>query len=335
MYVPHGFVAELGSKLRPAGIEHGLRQAGFGKSTGIDITDADEPVLPHDPCRQPMQEVFATICDLGVDGSNARLAPGTLGDGERLLVPAVEPRGLDLLARREGRQRFEAQVDTDLPRPMVAILRNLDLQVEIPAAAGVLSEVAATKPALEWPAEPEPVSVLEEDHLITVPVDRARRLEGDPAQGLLASPSWPFVTGITRDRKLLADRLHRIRVQTEELTAAESKLDQIESGRPALIVPARGFLYLAAVVPHPVHRPSLSLKVPTGSRILDPIPVGQHHGYMVIDTRYENKTDAKHPAGIFTPDSPSVYDAETHASCDRRTHSRRRERRDFRVGALR
>ena len=92
-----------------------------------------------------MQEVFATVRDLGVDGSSAGLAPRTLGNGERLLVLAVQARGLDFLARRERRQGLEAQVDADLAGPMLPILRNLDLQIEIPAAAGVLSEAAAAK----------------------------------------------------------------------------------------------------------------------------------------------------------------------------------------------
>ncbi|HEY6514796.1 MAG TPA: hypothetical protein VIY50_01540 [Steroidobacteraceae bacterium] len=45
--VPDGLVAELGSKLRPACIEHGLGQAGSGESSRIDVADAgaDAPVL--------------------------------------------------------------------------------------------------------------------------------------------------------------------------------------------------------------------------------------------------------------------------------------------------
>ena len=96
-----------------------------------------------------MQKVSATVRDLGVDGSSAGLAPRTLGDGERPLVPAVEARGLDLLARRERRQRFQAQVDTDLAGPMLPIFLNLHLQIEIPAAASVLSEAAAANLTLE------------------------------------------------------------------------------------------------------------------------------------------------------------------------------------------
>jgi hypothetical protein len=144
--------------------------------------------------------------------------------------------------------------------------------------------------------------------------------------------------GVSRDRKLLADRLHGIRVQAEELTAAGSQLDQIEARGPTLVVAAGGLLNLPAIVPHPVHRPSLLLKVPTGGRILDPVPVGQHHGNMIVDTRCENKTDAKHRADIFTLDLPSVCDAKTHASTNSIVIGNalppRRERRGFRRGEL-
>jgi hypothetical protein len=333
------FVVELGSKLRPAGIEYGLRQAGFGKSTGIDIADADAPVLAYEPGGEFMQEVLATVPDLGVNGSSAGLAPGTLGDSERLLVLAVEAWGLDLFARRERRQGLEAQVDADLARPMLPILRDLDVQVEIPAAAGVLIEAAAAKLSVERAAEPEPISALKENHRITVPADRARRLERDPAQRFLSPPSRPLATDIPRDRKLLADRLHGIRMQAEELAAAGSELDQIESRGPTLVVAASGLVNLPAIVPDPVHLPSLLLKVPTGGRILDPVPVVQHHGNMIVDTRCEYKTDAKPRADIFMPDLTSVCDAETHANTNLividSTPPPRRKRRGFRRGELR
>ena len=62
--VPNGLVAELGSKLRPAGIQNGLRHAGLGKSGSIHVADADAPVLPHEVGRQPMQEVLTAVGDL-------------------------------------------------------------------------------------------------------------------------------------------------------------------------------------------------------------------------------------------------------------------------------
>jgi hypothetical protein len=135
--VPDGFVVELGSKLRPAGIEYGLGQAGSGKPERIDVTDTDALVLPHQPSGQPMLEMLATVRDLGVDGSHAGLAPGALGNGERLLVFAVEARRFNLLACGARGQGPKTQVDADFTVPVVSVFRDLDLQIEIPAAAGV------------------------------------------------------------------------------------------------------------------------------------------------------------------------------------------------------
>ena len=56
------------------------------------------------------------------------------------------------------------------------------------------------------------------------------------------------------------------------------------------------------LVPDPAHRPSLPLQMPSGARILDPVPEGRHHGNMVVERWRENKTAAKHPAGIFMLD---------------------------------
>jgi hypothetical protein len=304
--VPDGFVAELGSKLRPAGIEYGLGQAGSGQSTGIDIADANAPALAHEPRGEFVQEMLATIGDLRVEGPHAGLAPGTLGDGEGMLILAVEARRLDLLARGERCQRLQAKIDTHLAGPMLSVVRNLHLQIEVPAIAGILSEAPAVNLAVDGPAEPEPVPPPEEYCCITVPANRTRCLEGDPSQTLPTTPSRPLAVDISRNCELLADRLNRIRVQAQELTATRGEVDQIEAGRPVLVVAARGFLDLRAVVPDPVHRPGLPRKMPTGGRILDPVPVCQHHGDRIVDECCKSKIDGKHAADIFTLDLPSA-----------------------------
>src|SRR5215472_4602255 len=70
--VPHGLVAKLRSKLRPAGIQNGLRHAGPGKSGSVHVADADAPVLPHELGGQPMQEVLAAVGDPGIDRACSR-----------------------------------------------------------------------------------------------------------------------------------------------------------------------------------------------------------------------------------------------------------------------
>src|SRR5487761_441602 len=209
--VPCGFVAQLRSKRRPAGIEHGLGQAGSGKPTAIDVADAHAPALAHEPRGELMQEMFATVGDLGVDSPDTGLSPSPLGGGKRQLVFAVDAWGLK---------------------------RN-------------------------------------------------------PPQGFSAPPSRPLSAGIARDRKLLADRLHGIRVQAEEFAGAAGELDQVKARRPALVVPPSGVLDLPAIVPDPIHVPSLSPKMPTGGGILDPVPVREHHGDKVLGPFEINNPDAE------------------------------------------
>jgi len=291
--VPDGLVADLESKLRPAGIEYGLGQAGAGQSRGIDVADVDAPVLAHQPRGQLVQEVPAAGGNLRVDGPHAGLASGTLCDRQCLLVLAVDARGLDHLARGERGQGFQAEINADLPDPMLAVLRDLDLKIQVPAAAGIFGEAAAEDPAVYGAAEPEPVSPPEEHHGIALQSDGPRRLEGDPSQGLSPPPSRPLAAGIAGDRKLLAHRLHGIRVQAQELAASTGEPDQIEARGPALVVPPSGVVDVPAIVPDPVHLPSLSAKVPAGGGILDPVPVREHHRDRVVVATMFNNPDAE------------------------------------------
>ena len=291
--VPDGLIADLRSKLRPAGIEYGLGQAGAGQSRGIDITDADASVLAHQPRGQLVQEVLAAGGNLRVDGPHTRFASGTLCNGKCPLVLAVDAWGLDHIARRERDQGLQAQVDADLPDAMFSVLRDLDLKIQVPAAAGILGEAAAEDPAIYGAAEPEPVSPPEEHHGIALQSDGPRRLEGDPSEGFSPPPSRPLAAGIAGDRKLLAHRLHGIRVQAQELAAAAGEIDQIEARGPALVVSPSGVVDVPAIVPHPAHGPGLLLKVPTGGGILDPVPVREHHRDRIVVAIIFNNPDAE------------------------------------------
>ncbi|MGB6487206.1 MAG: hypothetical protein WBE91_10025 [Steroidobacteraceae bacterium] len=303
--VPHGFVAKLGSKLRPAGIEHGLRQAGSGKSVGIDVADTDAPVLLHYARGQVVQKMLATIRDLGVDSPHAGFVPSTLRNSKRSFVFTVWAWCFYLLACGECSQKLKPEIYSDLTDSMPRILQNLNLQIEVPAAARILGKTAAANLAAERSAEPQSISTPQKVYRVPIHANRTRCLEWNPAQGLPTTPSRPPPVRIARTRKLLADRLHGVRVQAQELATAGSEAAQIEARRPTLVVPARSLLDVPAVVPDSVHRQGLPLKKPTRGRILDPVPVGQHHGNTMIDSCQKSNTDAKHVVRTFTPDLPS------------------------------
>src|SRR6185437_13710360 len=128
---------------------------------------------------------------------------------------------------------------------------------------------------------------------IALQSDGPRGLEGDPSQRLSPPPSRSLAAGIAGDRKLLAHRLHGIRMQAQELAAATGELDEIEARGPALVVPPSGVVDVPAIVPDPVHGPGLSLKAPTGGGILDPVPVREHHRDRIVVATMFNNSDAE------------------------------------------
>lgn len=253
-----------------------------------------------------MQKVLATIHNLGMNSSHTKLSTGELGDSERSLVFAIETWRFNLFARGKCRQRLEAEIDTDLPDSMSLVFGDLNLDIEIPAAASVLSEAPGPNLSDDGPTEPQPVPAPEKDHSIAFYADRARSLEWDPRQTLLAPPARPLAACIARNSKLFADRLHGVRVQTKKFAATRGEPDQIETGGPVLVVAPSGLLNLSAVVPDSVHCLGLADKIPPRGRILDSVAVSQHHANMLVERCSENKTDAKQSAEIFTLDFTSA-----------------------------
>ena len=178
--VPYGFVAELGSKLRPAGIQDGLSQARSGKSGGVDVTDADARILAHEPCRELVQEVSTAIGDLGVKSPYAALVRRALCDGELLGVSREVSRVIDLLSCGNAHQMLKTQVDSDFPGATVSTLGDFDLEIQIPTATRILREAAAANLAIEASAEPQSVAAFEEDRCIAIYADSTGRLKRNP-----------------------------------------------------------------------------------------------------------------------------------------------------------
>jgi len=170
--VPDGFVAELGSKLRPTCIEYGFRHTGPGEARRIHVANANASIGAHESRGFDVMEMSAAIGDLSVDCLHSLLAPGALCDGERFSVLGEVPGISNLLAGGEHGKGLEAQVDTNFARAAVPLLSYLDLQVEVPATAGILREAAGTDLTVDRAALPEAVSLSEKDHGVAVQADR-------------------------------------------------------------------------------------------------------------------------------------------------------------------
>ena len=277
--VPYGFVAELGSKLRPAGIENGLSQAGSGESGGIHLADADAGILAHKPRRDLMQEVSTAIRDLGVQGAHSALAACTLRDGELLGVAREIPWVADFFASGKAHEAFEAQIDADLSAATVPAPGDLELEIEIPPATRILREATAANPPIDGTAKPQSVAALEEDHRIAVHANGSRRLEGNPTEGFAAPPSAAMPVGIARASKLFADGLYHVRVKSQLARGTVSEVDQLITARPASVPTHSGSLGLSAEVPHEVY--ATCLRIECSRAVFDAIAAGQNHLYIL------------------------------------------------------
>src|SRR5215470_18505125 len=113
--------------------------------------------------------------------------------------------------------------------------------------------------------------------------------------GVVVPKARTLSLGVARGRKLPADGLHRIAVQTKFCHATRAQLDQVESARPMRLAtgcPAilRLTLDLAAVVPHAIDGPTVAVEVLANRCVLEPIAVSENHVSRLIGLPGECKT---------------------------------------------
>ena len=280
--VPHGFIAELMSKLRPASVEYVLAKASSGKPFDIDLTDAYASVLTNEPCRNLVQEMPAAMGDLGMDSSQAPRPASPLGNGEFCGVLAEVPGITDFLSAGKHGQFLQSQVDANLSATTIIKLPKLYLDVKVPSSSSVPGETPALDTSLERPRQPKPVSALAKNNRVAPYVDRTPALEGNPAKTFSAAPSGPPLADISGKSELLANGIHGIRVQAQVARSATSELEQVKKCWPALVVPSSSFLSLSAKVPDRVNCSRLDIKRLAAA--FDPVAIRQEH-YCIL-TQY-------------------------------------------------
>ncbi len=213
-----GFVSRHVAERRPACIQHRFGQTRLRKLDGIDIADDDQCVVASDSCGLLMEVMAPSVGDLGVNRPDAARVSGALRNGECGLILAVMLQGWNLYAVAARRQRLEPEVDTDLTVAGGKLVGGLALECDIPAPASVLREASGLEVATQFPRFPEIELTLEVDNMRAVDFYGARNKRYPAKRFLRAAASteaWAFMLGVTRCRKLTADRLYRIAVQTE------------------------------------------------------------------------------------------------------------------------
>jgi hypothetical protein len=136
---------------------------GFGKPGTGDIANRNQACTVHNGCGRFVRPVFAAIGDLGMDGFDALLLACTLGHrhgvfiGARQVVSGVrfiEVAALELIRR--------PQINTNLSIPQrYAGVLNLALDVDVPAATGILGETPSFWCPFDGARGPEAISVAE------------------------------------------------------------------------------------------------------------------------------------------------------------------------------
>jgi hypothetical protein len=140
----NSLVRQLISKGRPTCIPNRLGQVGLGKSSSRYITHRNQIKFMHDAGAEFVQKITVPVCRLRLDGFDAPLLVGTLGDSQPSLCISVQPSGLDFLACAQGCKVFESQVNAHtVVDGALHNVSHLNSDVKKPIASAVLLEVGA------------------------------------------------------------------------------------------------------------------------------------------------------------------------------------------------
>jgi len=296
------FVAEHVSEGRPARIEHGLRQAGFGESGGIHITDRDVIKLSNDTVRELVVKVTARVADPRMNVGRLSPFAGALRDSEFASQLAQKPRIFDLLPIRQGSKVFKAQVNANATsnRPRLG-RRDLHDDVQKPVPAGIAGEIRAVLDLAfgQRSGMEHPKGVSGKAKGVPLALEVAA-LQRHPAQGAPAAPaqerSIPLTAGLG---VLLAHRINRAGVQGQFLAAPRSQPIQVKAARPALVPFERLQLSLVTEIPDEVA--GARLAVEQSRQGFDAVSIHQQHRRMLMPFRALEKTLKRAETSTFTP----------------------------------
>ena len=253
------------SEGRPAGIEHGLGQVGFGQSGGIDVANRDVVKVTHDSMRQLVVKIVTAIGDLGVDSTDAPLFAGSLRRGESLHGVVVEALSFNLFTGGQGSKVLESEVDAQATHWRPGLGRNscnLNHDIEEPVTARVARKVRAVLDL----AFRKGTGMEDAEGIAGKAKGIAFPLQFTPFQWYPTQASLAPVAQIrslflrTRLGVLLTHGIYSTRVQAQLFAAPLCQLVQVKTGVPAAAKPQRILLPVVTVIPHEITGPGLLVK---------------------------------------------------------------------------
>src|SRR5687768_7224747 len=182
-----------------------------------------------------MRPVFADVLNLGVNLLDALLLAAPLRHGQVIFVLAREVRTAVFDAIGAGDLVCQSQVNPHGVKRQgkLGSVRDVALQADVPASAGVLDKAPGVDLTLDGAREPQAKDAPEIDHGVFNQLDGAH-LERDPAKGLLAA-----APGQTRFADLLAglgvlktNLINRVAVQAQLFARAGTQIGQVIARQP-------------------------------------------------------------------------------------------------------
>ena len=280
----NSLVRELTSEGRPPGIKNGFRHGGPDQSGGAHGAYRDVIKLAHDAGAELVVKVVPAIRNLSVYRFGAALLARPLRDGQGLFSAPVDSLSLNLFARGQGSEVFEAQVNANalewLANTWCSGL-DINYDVEEPISPSVAGKVRAVLDlAVRQGAAVEYAKGVAGKAECIAFAFQFPALDWHPAQRLFVTVAqvWAFLLA-PRFGVLLADGVNRARVKAKLLAAAAGELVQVKAGMPAPAKAQGILLSVIAEVPDEVAGPALLVQQ-AGQR-LHPVAIDQNHaGYI-------------------------------------------------------
>ncbi len=300
--MPHGLVRQHPAERRPACIKHGLRQAGLGESTGIDIANSNMVEGAGKLHRPVMQEVQPAPRRACLNGSDAAPLVGSLRNCQRRFSLTIKARHRNLFSLGRCSEILQAKINTDtVVQWSDRRLSYLDHNIEEPIAPTVLRKATAV---LDLPFRKR--ARVKHAERITCKAKRVAfpmqvaSFERNPAQGLSAAVAQirPAVLG-TRSGELFAHSIDHTRVQLQFFAAAGSQLVQVKAGQPRALKPQGILLPVIAVVPDEIHLTGLLIKQPVFRFHTE--AVDKNHTVILYSISLISRRTAALRPGPFTP----------------------------------
>jgi len=255
--MPNGLVRQHFPEGRPACIKYGLRQAGLGESTSVDIANGDVIEGSGNFDRSLVQEVRPASSRARMDCFDPSSLMSPLRDCQRRFCFSVKPWSRNPFAVRQHGKIFQAKIDANATIDRTQRQgSDLDHDIQEPVATSIAGKASSVlNLALRQRARvkhAEGIACETKRIAFTMQIASFQR---NPPQGFATPIAQERATVLgTRFGKLFAGGIDAAGMQPQFLAATRRQSVQIKSGKPRPVKAQSIFLPVVAIIPDEVHR---------------------------------------------------------------------------------